>query len=110
MDMNVAITKLLAVLERLRRFPVALSSRENIEREFTNRPVYYREMEAVVTEFDGKQGRVKLVPDNLWGKFEVEPWLADASSPKDHDGDGWIWEDLLSPHIWWFRELKSGGS
>jgi hypothetical protein len=106
-DMGVAITKLPAVLERLRRFPVPLSSRENIEREFTNRPVYYREMEAIVTEFDGKQGRVKLMPDNLWGRFEAEPWLADTSSPKDHEGEEWVWEDILSPHIWWHRELKS---
>lgn len=72
-DINLAIAKLPAVLERLRRFPVALSGRANIEREFTNRPVYYREMEAVVAEFDGKQGRVKLMPDNLWGKLEAEP-------------------------------------
>ena len=106
-DMGVAITKLPAVLERLRRFPVPLSSREHIEREFTNRPVYYREMEAIVTQFDGQQGRVKLIPDNLWGKFEVEPWLADTSSPKDHEGEEWVLEDILSTHIWWHRKLNS---
>jgi len=104
MDITVAIAKLPDVLQRLRQFPIRLSSREHIESGFTNRPVYYREMEAIVTDFDGTQGSVKLIPDLLWGKFVAEPWLVDASPRKEHDGHDWVLEDILSPRIWWFRE------
>jgi len=102
-DLQWALTKAADVLDRLHYFPVpkALYGREATDSLLVNRPVYYREMPAVVEEFLGQHGKVRLRAVDERG-FPTEPWIARMAGMLEYDHK--LDVDLLSNLIWWFRE------
>lgn len=94
-----AISKLAKVRELLDRFPVSLGGRADCEI-LVGRKVYWREFPAIISDFDGERGRVRLTADNTEKCFVVAPWERDEKP----DHFAMVWEDLLSPKIYWFRE------
>ena len=97
-----ALDKMKMVMRKLTAFPFPIFNREQIRENLIETLVWYREMPAIVKDFDGYQGRVRLVADNPERVFPPEPW----------DGDGepvtgvGLWEDILSEKIYWFRERE----
>jgi hypothetical protein len=81
--------------------PVLIMSREDVHRNIIGREIYYREFAAIITDFDGENGRVRVRSDSSeYHGFPPEPWdgLPEVEWSQD------IWEDLLSPRIHWHRE------
>lgn len=102
-NMAYAILRMSAVYLKILNFPIAINNRADVNEKIVGRSVYYREMPALVTMFDGERGMVSLRADGpitrTTGAFLPEPWDdSGAHAPGD------IWEDLLSPNIHWSRE------
>jgi hypothetical protein len=101
--MSIALARLSEISYKLSRFPVEITGRRDVNENMIGRPVYYREFKAIIADFDGERGRVKLRSDSpgVFG-FPPEPWDGeDAERSQD------VWEDLLSPTIHWHREEEA---
>lgn len=96
-----AIAKLIQVLDSLEKFPVPVRNRKDCEF-LISRPVYWREIPAIISDFDGEQGRVRINADNPEQRFIYEPWLEENGNL---GCSAQIWEDLLSPRVHWFRNV-----
>jgi hypothetical protein len=79
--------------------PVSIHCREDVHRDIIGREIYYREIPAIITDFDGENGRVRVRSDSpKYVGFPPEPWDGpEGESSQD------VWEDLLSPKIHWHR-------
>ena len=97
-DMILAMLELPEKVRKLSQFPVRINNRKDVNDNVLGREIYYREMTAIVADFDGENGRVLMRAPYPRG-FLSEPWV-DGSKSWNQD----IWEDLLSPHIHWHRE------
>jgi hypothetical protein len=97
-----ALEKMRWVMRKLTAFPFPIFNREQIKENMLEALVWYREIPAIVKDFDGYQGRCRLVPDNPERVFPPEPWDGE-SEPVTGVG---VWEDILSEKIWWFRERE----
>jgi len=64
------------------------------------RKVYYREHPGVITRFLGDQGCV-IIEADPW-PWPTPVWAAGDEDIYENDDD--IKDDILSPHIWWFRD------
>ncbi len=97
--MSAALARISEVGHKLSRFPVKITCRRDVSENVIGRPVNYREFKAIIADFDGERGRVKVRSDTpgVFG-FPPEPWDGDAERSQD------VWEDLLSPTIHWHRE------
>lgn len=105
-DMWEAVVKATTIIPKLEKFPVPIWNRSDCEC-LLGRKVWYREMAAVIQDFDGERGTVTLRPDNAEKVFVPEPW----TGAHDHVIHETLWnqsikEDLLSPQIYWFRETE----
>lgn len=90
-------------MHALHHLPVSIYNRSDVSREVIGRPVYYREIPATISDFDGERGMVRVRSDSASHKgFPPEPW-EDQNAGSSQD----IWEDLLSPKIHWHREESS---
>ena len=78
---------------------VRINSREDVNERVIGREIYYRELAAIIIDFDGENGRVRVRSDHpgIHG-FPPEPWVESGVTEQD------VWEDLLSPRIHWHRE------
>lgn len=101
-SMPEAMQKMERVMRRLVAFPFPIYNRQQVQENLISCAVYYREMPAIIRDFDGYQGAVRLVPDNPERVFPPEPWDGDVEPV----GEVGCWEDLLSEKIWWFRERE----
>lgn len=98
MELNKAVMRLVQVLDRLRNFPVPLTSRKSCE-SLVGRLIYYREFPAKILDIVGEQGVVLIAAENLASNFMPEPWAHEEEA-----ADSEVKVDLLSPQIHWFRE------
>ena len=97
-----AITLLPEKLRKLQCFPVIINSRRDVNEQMIGRSIWYREIAAFVVALDGETGRVLIRPE-LHKSFPPEPW--DEGIPGEEvTGPGDVWEDLLSPKIYWHRK------
>lgn len=93
-DACCAAIRCYSIVEQLKELPVSLWTDEVV-----GRKIFYREVPAVVTRFIRDQGALII---QAHGEFKFPPpvW-------RDEDDDGEdsvdVKEDVLSPHIWWFR-------
>lgn len=108
LDMQTAMLKGIEVFSRLHSFPFPVWNRADVNQNLVGRPVWYREIAAVVQSFEGNTGRVVLRPENPEHKFPPEPWDIEAVDGKQLGSlyNGWVREDLLSPKIYWFRTVE----
>lgn len=91
-------------IHALHILPALIFNRDDVHRDVIGRAVYYREFPAIIQDFDGENGRVRLRSDSPHHiGFPPQPW-DDLLSENDQD----VWEDLLSPHIHWHREVECG--
>ena len=98
--MNNALLQIAEKERRLELLPVRIYSREDVHDRVLERPVFYREIPAIIADFDGEKGRVMLRSDEPNHKgFPPEPW-DDPNIGNSQD----VWEDLLSPKIVWHRD------
>jgi hypothetical protein len=97
-----ALEKMKLVMRRLTAFPFPIFNRQQVQENIVNCEVYYREMPAVIRDFDGYNGAVRIVPANPERVFPPEPWDGDVEPV----GEVGCWEDLLSEKIYWFRERE----
>jgi len=100
--MHLAMEKIATVYRDLRVFnyTVNLQGRKDVNDHVIARSIYYREIPAIITDFDGENGRVRVRSDSPGvSGFPPEPWDGEGA---DNEQD--IWVDLLSPKIHWFRE------
>lgn len=78
----------------------------DVDAELIGRKVWYRDDPAVITRFIGDQGAVILKADGC--RFRPPAWQRDdpeEMAMAEMDGeDQEIKDDILSPHIWWFRD------
>lgn len=103
-NLNSALFKVVQVLDSIKEFPVPLRNRKDCE-DLISRPVYWREFPAIITDFDGAQGRVRVTADNPEKRFLHEPWEKEYLEQRDvGNGFGDLWEDILSARIHWFRD------
>lgn len=98
-NLAAALRRLEQVRERLDSLPVDIKGRAECEL-LVGRKVYWREFPAIISDFDGERGTVRLTADNEDKKFVVAPWEHDES-PKHFS---MVSEDLFSPKIHWFRD------
>lgn len=84
-------------LHALMGLPVRLWKGESPE----GRAVYYRDMPARITTWLPDQGCVVLVPDGEMA-FAPPAWSDDREAQQS------IKDDILSPHIWWWRDAARG--
>jgi hypothetical protein len=101
-----ALVKLVTTVSQLTRLPFLLNGRKSIETDLLGRKVYWRELPAVVHGFDGRQGKVELIPEPPEHEFPSEPWDMELGGGKVM-AHGAIREDLLSPKIYWYRETDA---
>lgn len=98
-DVLRALDRLHVVRIRLLNFPLPIAGRNYVNNVIIGKAVYYREIPAIITAFDGERGLVRLRPDVPYEQgFPMEPW-GDRDAPLANNR----WEDLLSPHIFWSR-------
>jgi hypothetical protein len=83
----------------LMQLPVPLYSRELVDKEVIGRKVWWREQPAVIADFDGMRGRLKLVSEAIEQPFREAPWVEPYLYGSTH-----MWEDILSPNIYWYRD------
>lgn len=76
------------------------------EEEIVGRKVFYRDDPAVITDFFADQGAIVLKADGCsfrppaWQQADEEEMAMRAADGNDQE----IKDDILSPHIWWFRD------
>lgn len=102
LTMHTAMERLPYVYRQLRKFnyTVHIRNRKDVHDHVIGREIYYREIPAIITDFDGEGGRVCVRSDTPARKgFPPEPWDGPTA---DNSQD--VWEDLLSPKIYWHRE------
>jgi hypothetical protein len=75
--------------------------REGIEEALLGRRIYYYEQPAKIATWYGADGSVFLHPDNEERKFLPFSW--ERGVPDFQQPNEGIKEDILSPHINWFR-------
>ena len=101
--MPLMLERLYVTAALLERFPMSIKGRMEIESHLIGRKVYWRELPAIVQDFDGYTGKVMLRPQPPSKMFPSEPW--DRELGAGHTmANGWVREDLLSPKVHWFRE------
>lgn len=101
-----AVEQLQRVLHGLKPLHGLLRDRKTVLEKVLKRNVYYREIPAIIDEFQGDQGRVLVRADNLQHRFPVEPWLYEidysgATPPQPQYRE---YVDILNPHLWWDRK------
>jgi hypothetical protein len=101
-NMTEALDKMRPVMRRLTTFPFPIFDRTQIQENLIGCAVWYREIPAIVRDFDGYSGRVRVVPGNSEGVFPPEPW----DEPGEPITGLGVWEDLLSEKIYWFRDRE----
>jgi hypothetical protein len=98
--MTAAVSLLGGKIHALRHLPVGIHSRADVHRDVIGREIFYREIPAIIIDFDGENGRVRVRSDHpAYCGFHPEPWDDPLG---EHAQD--IWEDLLSPRIHWHRD------
>jgi len=97
-----ALDKMKVVMRKLTEFAFPIFNRQQVQENLVGCLVYYREIPAIVRDFDGYQGAVRLVPDNAERVFPPEPWDGDV----EPIGEVGCWEYILSDKIWWFRDRE----
>lgn len=80
-------------LHELMDLPVALYNGDSPE----GRKVFFRQTPAIITKWLPDQGCVILEPDGPT-HFPPAPWNENSESER------MIKDDILSPHIWWWRD------
>lgn len=88
-----AIKRIGQVLGELRSLPVRLDGRESCEA-LLGRHIYYREQPAIIENFDGVGGMLRIRSEI--GLFTLEPWASDDAEPQYR-----LDVDIISPHIHW---------
>lgn len=96
-----ALLKARSIIAKLEDLPVQIWSEKDRER-LVGRSVYYYNHPATISRLILDQGAVILKADPP--PFPSPPW---REAGDDEDSDN-VKDDILSPHIWWFREPKEG--
>jgi len=91
--------KLPQVLRRLADFPVDIAGRTACEA-LVGRKIFYREIPAVIEDFEGERGLILIRADNEEKSFPPLPWIPPDDLIKEHR----IRVDLFDPQLWWFRK------
>lgn len=103
-DLDRGLIRALVVMQELRAHPVDLSSRARIDEQMVERFIFYRDEPAVVEQFLGESGEVLIHAATEDRKFSIPKHLRDSGMLfPDNEREYRIKEDILSPHIWWFR-------
>jgi hypothetical protein len=104
-DFPSLMMRMAAVTMKLATLPIKLHNRKDINEHIVGREIFYREFPAIITDFDGENGRVRVRSDYPPSQsdparygFPPEPW----DDPKGENSQD-VWEDLLSPRIHWHR-------
>ncbi len=98
-DPRRALLEACPLIDRYLEHPVRAWIEEERQRN-TGRRVYWRSEPAIVQRFTG-DGCVVLAPDGYL-RFAAPPWRRDGG--EELEQEECIRDDMLSPHIWWFRE------
>lgn len=96
-----ALERAKTTLRQLKDFgPIKKWCREEIEQQLVGRKIFFRECPAIVESFIGEEGSVWIRADTPSGAFPIPCCARDQVQA---GGDSRLKEDLLSPHIWWWR-------
>lgn len=99
-----ALDRMQEITHKLLEHPVPLWRQDGTEK-LEGRKVYYRDTPATIVSYDGEQGCVLLKAEE--GKTFPRPaWADDEDYSWDEEDRVVIKDDILSPHIWWFRSDK----
>ena len=98
--MNYGVDQARVMIARFNEHPLELNS-INFDKKAIGRKVWWRSEPAIVTSYIHRQACVILEPDGI-AQFTVPPEFAKEDPDYYEDGD--VKAEILSPHIWWFRD------
>lgn len=97
-DYEYAAAKAQVIITKLQEHPIYYASKKYIE-EIEGRKIYYRNQKAIIERYIKGQNCAIISFES--GKYEQPEYLKEEW-PEDIEKE--IKEDLLSKHIWWFRD------
>lgn len=97
---NYGVDQARVMIARFNEHPLKLNS-INFDKKAIGRKVWWRSEPAIVTSYIHGQACVILEPDGI-AQFTVPPEFAKEDPDYYEDGD--VKAEILSPHIWWFRD------
>ena len=92
-----------AAIEVIRLLPELLEHPARLwkaEEDLINRKIFYYGVPAVVTDFFGDQGNIMIKAEE-GQEFPHQPWQDDELDDEQYIE---VKDDILSKHIWWFRD------
>jgi hypothetical protein len=103
-DLAPMLLRIHRTISELLELPVNLAG--NWDKELIGRKIYYHEQPAVIIHFFPDQGAIVMQADGC--TFREPAWHKDKDDPHheypQENEDQEVKDDILSPHIWWFRE------
>ena len=103
--MEWGLGRLRETLRKLSDLPVRVNGRKDCEA-LLGRLIWWREVPAVIENFDGERGLLLIRADNEEKLFPHYPWT-EAEYRDDRERDHRIMVDLFDPSIHWFRSEDS---
>ncbi len=97
-DMLYAISEASSRIIQYQEFCINLNC-QNFESQFINMKVFWKEQPAIITSYVSEQACVMLKPED--GLFAKPVYLG---GDEDFEEELEIKSEILSTHIWWFRE------
>lgn len=94
--------KIMTIITELQEHPIPIVEIGYEEKEVIGRKVFFKDKPGIITRYIKNQGCVIIEPDGKVDKFGKPIWESDEEYEYNFEGD--VKVDILSSHIWWFRE------